>query len=178
MSLVLNFRYNLALVWCVNTYLTRPLVFFKVVAAKIWVTPTRLIPSTSTIWSLTWILLRQKTKAHLDRESPKSVWLVTLFTTIQRRFNSEFHKWNSWQVLTVHPGELHLPLWWFSQKCPASLVLDLPQPPCQWYWFPGHHYLHNQKASSNTVLMQILTVNEGKTFWDKSVKETFLNVYR
>ena len=38
------------------TYLTLPLVFLRTVAAKFCVTPTKLIPSTSTIWSLTCIL--------------------------------------------------------------------------------------------------------------------------
>lgn len=37
-------------------YLTLPLVFLRTVAAKFCVTPTKLIPSTSTIWSLTCIL--------------------------------------------------------------------------------------------------------------------------
>lgn len=43
------------------TDLTVPLVFFRTVAANSWVTPTRLIPSTSTIWSFTCMLDRQKT---------------------------------------------------------------------------------------------------------------------
>lgn len=38
------------------TYLTLPLVFLRTVAAKFCVTPTKLMPSTSTIWSLTCIL--------------------------------------------------------------------------------------------------------------------------
>lgn len=37
-------------------YLTVPLVLRRTDAAKLWVTPTRLVPSTSTIRSLTWIL--------------------------------------------------------------------------------------------------------------------------
>lgn len=41
--------------------LTVPLVFFKTVAANSWVTPTRLMPSTSTIWSFTCMLERQET---------------------------------------------------------------------------------------------------------------------
>lgn len=36
-------------------------MFFRTVAANSWVTPTRLIPSTSTIWSFTCMLDRQKT---------------------------------------------------------------------------------------------------------------------
>lgn len=35
---------------------TRPLVFRSTEAAKLWVTPTRLVPSTSTRRSFTWIL--------------------------------------------------------------------------------------------------------------------------
>lgn len=37
-------------------YRTRPLVFRSTEAAKLWVTPTRLVPSTSTRRSFTWIL--------------------------------------------------------------------------------------------------------------------------
>lgn len=37
-------------------YRTRPLVFLRTEAAKLCVTPTRLVPSTSTIRSFTWIL--------------------------------------------------------------------------------------------------------------------------
>lgn len=36
--------------------MTVPLVFLRTEAAKAWVTPTRLVPSTSTIRSFTWIL--------------------------------------------------------------------------------------------------------------------------
>lgn len=35
---------------------TRPFVFRSTEAAKLWVTPTRLVPSTSTRRSFTWIL--------------------------------------------------------------------------------------------------------------------------
>lgn len=38
------------------SYRTRPLVFLSTEAAKLCVTPTRLVPSTSTIRSFTWIL--------------------------------------------------------------------------------------------------------------------------
>ena len=38
------------------SYLTVPEVFLKTVAAKLCVTPTRLVPSTSTMRSFTWIL--------------------------------------------------------------------------------------------------------------------------
>lgn len=41
------------------SYLTTPLVFFSVCAANICVTPTREIPSTSMIWSFTWILKKK-----------------------------------------------------------------------------------------------------------------------
>lgn len=39
-----------------GSYRTRPLVFLSTEAAKLCVTPTRLVPSTSTIRSFTWIL--------------------------------------------------------------------------------------------------------------------------
>lgn len=39
-----------------RAYLTTPDVFLRTEAAKLWVTPTRLVPSTSTIWSFTLIL--------------------------------------------------------------------------------------------------------------------------
>lgn len=39
-----------------SPYRTRPLVFRSTEAAKLWVTPTRLVPSTSTRRSFTWIL--------------------------------------------------------------------------------------------------------------------------
>lgn len=38
------------------SYLTVPEVFRRTEAAKLWVTPTKLVPSTSTIKSFTWIL--------------------------------------------------------------------------------------------------------------------------
>lgn len=41
-----------------KAYLTTPDVFLRTEAAKLWVTPTRLVPSTSTIWSFTLILAR------------------------------------------------------------------------------------------------------------------------
>ena len=44
--------------WSMRTHLTRPDVFFRTVAANSCETPTRLTPSTSTIWSFTWILKR------------------------------------------------------------------------------------------------------------------------
>ncbi|TNN72162.1 hypothetical protein EYF80_017590 [Liparis tanakae] len=45
-----------------GSHLTTPDVFLRTVAAKLWVTPTRLVPSTSTIWSFT-LILSHKTKA-------------------------------------------------------------------------------------------------------------------
>lgn len=39
-----------------DSHRTRPLVFLSTEAAKLWVTPTRLVPSTSTSRSFTWIL--------------------------------------------------------------------------------------------------------------------------
>lgn len=39
-----------------KSYLTVPEVFLSTEAAKLWVTPTKLVPSTSTIRSFTWIL--------------------------------------------------------------------------------------------------------------------------
>lgn len=39
-----------------DSYLTLPEVFLSTEAAKLWVTPTKLMPSTSTIRSFTWIL--------------------------------------------------------------------------------------------------------------------------
>lgn len=39
-----------------NSYFTVPEVFLSTEAAKFWVTPTKLVPSTSTIRSFTWIL--------------------------------------------------------------------------------------------------------------------------
>ena len=45
--------------------MTVPEVFLKTVAAKLCVTPTRLVPSTSTIRSFTWILnTNQRGQAH------------------------------------------------------------------------------------------------------------------
>lgn len=44
-------------------YLTTPDVFLRTEAAKLWVTPTRLVPSTSTIWSFTLILMDTQVKA-------------------------------------------------------------------------------------------------------------------
>lgn len=48
-----------------RAYLTTPDVFLRTEAAKLWVTPTRLVPSTSTIWSFTLILARPQMKAAL-----------------------------------------------------------------------------------------------------------------
>lgn len=48
-----------------RSYLTTPDVFLRTEAAKLWVTPTRLVPSTSTIWSFTLILARPQMKAPL-----------------------------------------------------------------------------------------------------------------
>lgn len=42
-----------------RAHLTTPDVFLRTEAAKLWVTPTRLVPSTSTIWSFTLILANQ-----------------------------------------------------------------------------------------------------------------------
>lgn len=39
-----------------GAHLTVPEVFRRTEAAKLWVTPTKLVPSTSTIRSFTWIL--------------------------------------------------------------------------------------------------------------------------
>jgi hypothetical protein len=39
-----------------GSHRTLPLVFLSTEAAKLWVTPTRLVPSTSTRRSFTWIL--------------------------------------------------------------------------------------------------------------------------
>lgn len=44
------------------TYLTKPDVFLRTVAANSWETPTRLSPSTSTIWSFTRILSQEHKK--------------------------------------------------------------------------------------------------------------------
>lgn len=43
-----------------ESYLTTPWVFLNTEAAKLCVTPTRLVPSTSTIWSFTLILEDRK----------------------------------------------------------------------------------------------------------------------
>ena len=48
------------------TYLTHPAVFRKTDAAYAWVTPTRLLPSTSMIWSLTCILPDRRTDRQTD----------------------------------------------------------------------------------------------------------------
>lgn len=42
--------------YSLDSHRTRPLVFLSTEAAKLWVTPTRLVPSTSTSKSFTWIL--------------------------------------------------------------------------------------------------------------------------
>lgn len=96
-TILVNFSYNctqvtLCPVCFVDTHLTRPLVFFNVVAAKSWVTPTRLIPSTSTIWSFTRTLLRQNTNACFIWKQNNQNLLLTLFAIPQRRFYSGFHK--------------------------------------------------------------------------------------
>lgn len=46
----------------VPSYFTVPEVFLSTEAAKLWVTPTKLVPSTSTIRSFTWILKKQRVK--------------------------------------------------------------------------------------------------------------------
>ena len=48
-------------------YRTRPLVFLSTEAAKLCVTPTRLVPSTSTMRSFTWIL---RTRGPSQRDHP------------------------------------------------------------------------------------------------------------
>lgn len=48
---------------CVS-HLTTPDVFLRTEAAKLCVTPTRLVPSTSTIWSFTLILTNTHTHTH------------------------------------------------------------------------------------------------------------------
>lgn len=58
-----------------RAYLTVPLVFFRTVAANSWVTPTRLIPSTSTIWSFTCILKIQKTV--ITKRGFQSIYTLT-----------------------------------------------------------------------------------------------------
>lgn len=60
-------------------YLTTPDVFLRTEAAKLWVTPTRLVPSTSTIWSFTLILMDTQVKALFNNPSCKyfPLWLVT-----------------------------------------------------------------------------------------------------
>lgn len=57
--------------------MTVPLVFLRTDAAKFWVTPTRLVPSTSTIKSFTWILPKGKrTKITAQGDKSASVkWL-------------------------------------------------------------------------------------------------------
>lgn len=86
----------------VRAYLTTPDVFLSTEAAKLWVTPTRLVPSTSTIWSFTLILARPQTKAALisliiprsltsttaetaGRETNKAAYRFTLVVKLERR---------------------------------------------------------------------------------------------
>lgn len=47
-------------------YRTLPLVFLSTEAAKLWVTPTKLVPSTSTIRSFTWILREKKREERIS----------------------------------------------------------------------------------------------------------------
>lgn len=49
-------------------YRTTPDVFLRTEAAKLWVTPTRLVPSTSTIWSFT-LILGTHTKKSISRQN-------------------------------------------------------------------------------------------------------------
>lgn len=86
----------------VRAYLTTPDVFLSTEAAKLCVTPTRLVPSTSTIWSFTVILARPQTKAALisliiprsltsttaetaGRETNKAAYRFTLVVKLERR---------------------------------------------------------------------------------------------
>ena len=57
------------LYWNTRTYLTRPDVFLRTVAANSCETPTKLTPSTSTIWSFTWILRNTHTYTHKTKET-------------------------------------------------------------------------------------------------------------
>jgi len=51
------------------TYLTRPQVLRRTEAAYAWVTPTRLRPSTSIIWSFTCILTHIQTDIQTDNKT-------------------------------------------------------------------------------------------------------------
>lgn len=59
-------------------YLTTPDVFLRTEAAKLWVTPTRLVPSTSTIWSFTLILIHTQMTASFNTLCNNSTSCVTL----------------------------------------------------------------------------------------------------
>jgi len=57
------------------TDLTRPDVLRRTDAAYAWVTPTRLLLSTSMIWSFTWILTDRHTQTHIHRHRHAGIYL-------------------------------------------------------------------------------------------------------
>lgn len=95
------------------SYLTVPEVFLSTEAAKLWVTPTKLVPSTSTIRSFTWILgdtVSDEFRIHSDLTSvdifssphnPNSIY-KSFYSTYQGLEGSErwvgqwtIHSWKS-----------------------------------------------------------------------------------
>ena len=64
---------------CVSD-LTVPLVLRRTDAARLWVTPTRLVPSTSTIRSFTWILHTQT--IYTARVKTKDTTLISLVSSL------------------------------------------------------------------------------------------------
>lgn len=81
---ILEFDFILLIVKEIQTfsYLTTPDVFLSTEAAKLWVTPTRLVPSTSTIWSFTLILMHKQVKASFNTlsNSPLCMYYCLCFS--------------------------------------------------------------------------------------------------
>lgn len=81
-----------------DSYLTVPEVFRRTEAAKLWVTPTKLVPSTSTIRSFTWILEEAVKRQRQGFTVIARVWpLFIIFILEPTRSQTPFVSARSWQ---------------------------------------------------------------------------------